>query len=56
MAKGEGKGWRKWAPSKYTIVKVAASLVLLRLVTRYVILPYQASLPAIVRDNWPTPA
>jgi hypothetical protein len=56
MAKGEARGWKKFIPSKELVVRVAVALVVLRLVTRYVILPYQAKLPAVIRDNWPTPA
>jgi hypothetical protein len=56
MAKGEKRGWRKYVPSAVTVVKVAVALSILRVITRYVVLPYQAKLPAIVRDNWPTPS
>ncbi len=56
MAKGEKKGFKSFIPGWRLVVKIAIVLVILRLVTRYVVLPYQASLPAVIRDNWPTPA
>ena len=56
MAKSEGRGWRKYMPSAVTIVKVGIAVAVIRAFTRYVVLPYQSQLPAVVRDNWPTPA
>ena len=56
MAKGEGRGWRQFVPSGPLIVRIAVALVLMRVVTRYLVLPNQGSLPAVIRDNWPTPA
>lgn len=56
MAKSEGRGWRKFIPSVPLVVRIAVALVALRVITRYLVLPNQASLPAIIRDNWPTPA
>lgn len=62
MAKSEGRGLkalmnpRAWLPSPALIARVAVALVVLRLITRYAIVPYQAKLPAIVTNNWPTPS
>lgn len=32
MARSEGRGWRKWAPNKYTIVKVFIALAVIKFV------------------------
>lgn len=55
MAKGL-KDWKSWMPTGKTFVKVGLTLVGWRLLTRYLVVPYQAKLPAVVRDNWPTPS
>jgi len=62
MAKSEGMGLksllkpRTWIPSPGLIARVAVALVILRIITRYAVVPYQAKLPAIVTNNWPTPS
>ena len=35
MAKSEGRGWKKWAPSKYTVVKVFVALVVIKVVSQF---------------------
>lgn len=37
MAKGEGRGIKKWLPSKYTVVKVFVALVAIKVVTQFAI-------------------
>jgi hypothetical protein len=32
MAKSEGRGWRKWAPNKYTVAKVFLALVVIKFI------------------------
>jgi hypothetical protein len=49
MAKGEGRGWRKYLPTPVTIVKVFVALVVIKLISVYTV----ASLPQQVRTYWP---
>jgi hypothetical protein len=35
MAKGEGRGFKKWLPSKYTIAKVFFALVAIKIVSQF---------------------
>ena len=54
MAKGEGRGWKKFLPSPVTIVKVFIAVVVIKIISTYVVAPYQQSLPAVVRNVWPS--
>lgn len=56
MAKGEGRGWRKFIPSAPLIVRIAVALVIMRLITRHIVLPNVSKLPGPVIDYWPTPS
>jgi hypothetical protein len=62
MAKEKAEGFKAllkpktWAPSPGLVARVGVALVIWRLFTRYVVVPNQAKLPAVVRDNWPTPS
>lgn len=63
MAKSEGgnsfkslMNWRTWVPSPGLIARVGVALVVLRVITRYAVVPYQAKLPKVVVNNWPTPS
>jgi hypothetical protein len=47
--------WRTWVPSPGLIARVGVTLVVLRLIQRYAIVPYQAKIPNAIVNNWPTP-
>jgi hypothetical protein len=49
MAKGEGRGWKKYIPQPTTFVKIFVCLVILKLVNRMVF----PSLPASLTAYWP---
>lgn len=53
MAKGEGRGWRRFVPSGTTIVKVFIAMAAIRLLNTYIINPNQAMLPKPLQDAWP---
>jgi|GEM_PF-3779172 len=48
--------WRTWVPTPGLIARIGVALVVLRLITRYAVIPYQAKLPDIVKNNWPVPS
>jgi hypothetical protein len=49
MAKGEGRGWKKYLPSPALIVRVLVALVVLR----FVLTAAGASVPQTVRNYLP---